>query len=420
MKHFDVVVVGAGPSGGHCARQLAKSGRKVLLAEQHQTFAKNDFSSAATPLETLEKFDLPSDVIGSLWQKIAIVTTHVHQRWEDNRPLGAVLNFAKLREFLAQDVQRQGSEVWMGHRYIQYTQNNDKTIVEFKPYSSREIVTVSTQVLVDATGPARAVIRSPQDKHSPYLIGTGTEYLIEVSPSDYQKYAQELIFFLGHKWMPKGYSWIFPMEPNRLKVGSAYLNREHKFVDQTQSLKTYVELIIDEYLKIPYTIIDVHGGVLKYCSGLQDTYFKENIIAIGDAVSTVNMLGGEGIRHGMKNAEIACGYIEAYLSGEKVDWSCYQQEMHRIYKKTWDRSEQMGISKYLEYSDELIDRGVTFFKQLSTEEILQILFEYNFNILYRRLLPYLGYKLSAKVNNFMQQIRAKFTSQKSLKGVNLR
>ncbi|MDY7022166.1 MAG: NAD(P)/FAD-dependent oxidoreductase, partial [Cyanobacteriota bacterium] len=370
MKHFDVVVVGAGPSGGHCARQLAKSGRKVLLVEQHQTFAKNDFSSAATPLETLEKFDLPSDVIGSLWQKIAIVTTHVHQRWEDNQPLGAVLNFAKLREFLAQDVQQQGSEVWMGHRYIQHTQDSDKTIIEFKPYGSRETVTVSTPVVVDATGPARAVIRSSQEKHSPYLIGTATEYLIEVSPSDYQKYAQELIFFLGHKWMPRGYSWIFPMEPNRLKVGAAYLNREHKLVDQTQSLKTYVELIINEYLKIPYTIIDVHGGVLKYCSGLQDTYFKENIIAIGDAVSTVNMLGGEGIRHGMKNAEIACGYIEAYLSGEPVNWSGYQQEMHRIYKKTWDRSEQMGISKYLEYSDELIDRGVAFLNQLSTEEIL--------------------------------------------------
>lgn len=46
---FNVVVIGAGPAGCQCARSLAKLGRKVLLVEQHETFNKNDFSSAATP-----------------------------------------------------------------------------------------------------------------------------------------------------------------------------------------------------------------------------------------------------------------------------------------------------------------------------------------------------------------------------------
>ena len=77
MKSFDVVVVGAGPAGGQCARLLAKSGNKVLLVEQHEDFYKNDFSSAATPLETLEKFDLPEEVVGTFWKKIVIVTTNL-------------------------------------------------------------------------------------------------------------------------------------------------------------------------------------------------------------------------------------------------------------------------------------------------------------------------------------------------------
>ncbi|ERT05839.1 FAD binding domain protein [Lyngbya aestuarii BL J] len=418
MRHFDVVVVGAGPSGGHCARQLAKSGKKVLLAEQHQTFAQNDFSSGAIPIETLKRYNLPSDVVGSLWQKIVIITTNIHQTWECDRPRGVVLNFAKLREFLAQEVQRQGSEVWMGHRYIQSDQENGKTIVEFKPYGNSETVKVSTQVLVDATGQIRAVMCPSKQQNLPYLTGTGTEYLIEVGSSDYQKYAQKLTFFLGHKWMPKGYSWIFPMEPNRLKIGSARLNRPHKIVEKTSSLRTYIELIINDYLQgISYKIIDVHGGVLKYCSGLQDTYYRNNVIAIGDAVSTVNMLGGEGIRHGIESAEIASRFIEAYLAGQQVDFSSYQQEMHKTYKKTWDWSERMGISKYLEYSDKLIDRGVSYLNQLSTEEILQVLFEYNFNPIYRRILPYLRYKLSAKIRNLIGQVRSSFTNINILKGV---
>ncbi|MEB3277455.1 MAG: NAD(P)/FAD-dependent oxidoreductase [Lyngbya sp.] len=418
MKHFDIVVVGAGPSGGHCARRLTKLGKKVLLAEQHQTFAQNDFSSAATPLETLERYNLPADVVGSFWQKIAIVTTHVHQNWECDRPRGVVLNFAKLREFLAQEVERQGGEVWMGHRYICSFEESGKTVVEFKPYKSNKTVKVSTQVLVDATGPSRAVMCSSKQQHPAYFTGIATEYLIEVSSSDYQKYADQLIFFLGHKWMPKGYSWIFPMEPNRLKIGSGQFSHPDKKTERTGSLPSYIELILKDYLQgIPYKIIDVHGGILKYCSGLQDTYYQNNIIAIGDAVSTVNMLGGEGIRHGMECAEIADRAIEAYLSGKQVDFSSYQQEMRQTYKKTWDWSERMGISKYLEYSDELIDRGVAYLNQLSSEEILQVLFEYNFNPLYRRLFPYLRYKLSAKIYNLIQQIQSRFAATKPLKGV---
>src|SRR4028119_886515 len=100
MKRFDVVVVGAGPSGGQCARLLAKSGKKVLLVEQYENFYKNNFSSAGTPIETLNQFDLPESVVGSFWEKIVIVTTKASQTWQSENRLGAVLNFAKLREFL--------------------------------------------------------------------------------------------------------------------------------------------------------------------------------------------------------------------------------------------------------------------------------------------------------------------------------
>jgi digeranylgeranylglycerophospholipid reductase len=33
VQQFDVVVVGAGPAGGHCARKLTQKGYRVLLME---------------------------------------------------------------------------------------------------------------------------------------------------------------------------------------------------------------------------------------------------------------------------------------------------------------------------------------------------------------------------------------------------
>lgn len=394
MERFDVVVIGAGPAGGQCARQLTQAGQRVLLIEQHETFSKNDFSSAATPLETLEKFNLPETVIGSYWQNLVIVTTNIHQKWQSPTPLGAVFDFAKLREFLAAEVQHQGGEVWMGCRYLRYFKNNQNTIVEFKKRSTGEIIQVETQILVDATGPARAVMYNKIEPQPDYLTGTGIEYLIELSEIDYQQYSQDLIFFLGHRWMPRGYSWIFPMGNNRLKVGSAQLNCSHAWVNQTQTLRSYVELLLTEYLGgISYKIINHHGGMLKYCSGLEDIYYNDNIIAIGDAVSMVNMLGGEGIRHGMQNANIACEYIQDYLTGKITDFAGYRQEIRQSYARTWNWSEQMGLSKYLKYSDQSIDKGVSYLKDLSLEDMMAILFDYDFKRLYKAGFKYLRYKI---------------------------
>ena len=393
MERFDVVVIGAGPAGGQCARQLTQAGQRVLLIEQHETFDQNDFSSAATPLETLETFNLPETVIGSYWQNLVIITTNIQQKWPSPKPLGAVFDFAKLREFLATEVQSQGGEVWMGYRYLRYYQNHQNTIVELKQRSTGEMIQVETQVLVDATGPARAVMYSKKEPQPNYLTATAIEYLIELSATDYQKYSQDLIFFLGHRWMPRGYSWIFPMGNNRLKVGSAQLNRSHQWVNQNQNLRSYVELLLTDYLTdIPYKIINHHGGMLKYCSGLKDVYYQDNIIAIGDAVSMVNMLGGEGIRHGMQNANIAAGYIQDYLTGKITDFAGYRQDIRQTYTKTWNGSEKMGLSKYLKYSDESIDKGVYYLKDLSLDDMMAILFHYDFKRLYKAVFKYLRYK----------------------------
>lgn len=395
MKRFDVVIIGAGPAGGQCARKLTQAGQQVLLVEQHETFSKNDFSSAATPLETLEKFNLPETVVGSFWQNLVIITTNVNQKWQSPTPLGAVLDFAKLRGFLATEVTNQGGEVWMGYRYIKHFQENQNTIVELKQRSTGEIISVETQVLVDGTGPTRAVMYAKKAPQPNYLTGTGIEYLIELSQNDYQKYSQDLIFFLGHRWMPRGYSWIFPMGNNRLKVGSAQLNRSHEWVNQTKTLRSYLELLLTDYLtEIPYKIINHHGGMLKYCSGLEDIYYQDNIIAIGDAVSMVNMLGGEGIRHGMENANIAAGYIQDYLSGKITNFAEYRQEIKQTYTQTWNWSEQMGLSKYLQYSDQSIDKGVYYLKDLSLEDMMAILFDYDFKRLYKAGFKYLRYKIS--------------------------
>ena len=414
MKNFDVVVVGAGPAGCHCAKLLAKSGYSVLLAEQHEDFYQNDFSSAGTPIETLEQFDLPEDIVGSFWHKLVIVTTNITQTWEAPKTLGAVLSFAKLRGFLAHEVESLGGEVGMGYRYIKYAQKDGKSIIKFKRRGVDEPITVSTKVLVDATGPLRAVMYAKENEKPAFLQGTGIEYLIEVAEEDYNKYSNSLIFFLGHKWIPRGYSWIFPMEKNRLKVGAGYLKLEHQLVKRTEPLRYYIELIIKNYIKTnEYKIIDVHGSTLKYSSGLNDVYYKDNIIAIGDAVSTVNFLGGEGIRHAMYSAEIAFKHIENYLINPTTDFSAYQKDMQKHFAPKWNISEKMGIQRYLIDSDAKIDKGIAYLSRLSAQDMVDVLFFYKFEKLSKGLGEYLKRKIGLFFKEITNKIRLKTVFQQN-------
>ena len=403
---YDVVIIGGGPAGGHCGRLLSEKGYRVLLVEQHSSWQDNNFSSAASPLEILEQFNLPETVVARFWKNIEIISTSIHRSWSSPQPLGVVFDFAKLREFLAAEVLRWGGEVRLGCRYLKYQQMEDKLTVFLKS-QGEEIETVNTRLLVDATGYARAVMYKHRREKPDFLKAVGIEYLIAVPELDYQKYQDNLVFFLGHKWSPKGYGWIFPMDNRQLKIGAAWLEGEHPYISEVKPLKSYITQIIQTYINLSkYDIIDSHGSILEYSLNLQDIYYQEpNIIAIGDAVSTVNFLGGEGIRHAMKGAEIACQYMEEYLQGKSSNFAAYQQRMQEYFQPKWNLSDRLSRKVYLEYSDARIDQGVAYLKYLSTQDIIDILFYYKFE----KYTKGLGGFLLGKLRQWWRKI---FPSQK--------
>ncbi|MFQ5730117.1 MAG: FAD-dependent oxidoreductase, partial [Waddliaceae bacterium] len=117
MESFDAIVVGAGPAGGQCARELAHSGKKVLLSEKNRDFSVNNYSSAGAPLELMEMFALPESIVSASWNKIMMHSSHEKKVWEAPERKGVIMDFMKLRGFLADEVIKQGGEVRLGFSY---------------------------------------------------------------------------------------------------------------------------------------------------------------------------------------------------------------------------------------------------------------------------------------------------------------
>ena len=378
IENYDICIIGAGPSGCQCALKLAERKLKVLLVDRFSSFKINNFSSAGTPLETLKRFNLNKEVVGSYWNNIEIFSTHNHHIWKSNKVQGAVMDFAKLKEFISNKAVKKGCKLLLGWSF----ENLENDLIIIKNNEERKYI--KAKVIVDATGPNRSVISKFAKKDRKYLIGIGIEYLIETKEKIIPK---TLTFFLGYKWMPHGYGWIFPMNKNKYKIGVGYFKSDDKIINLTQ----YVEKIIHENLKLKkYKILDKHGGTLKYNLRQKDDYYHKNIIAIGDTISSVNPLGGEGIRHGMYSANVASKYIINYLKGNKISFDKYKYEMKKYFGMKYKLSELFAYLVYMKIKDESIDKGIKYISKLSTKEIIGILFNYKFKPLIKnfKLIPY--------------------------------
>ena len=247
--------------------------------------------------------------------------------------------------------------------------------------TTNEHVQVATKIIIDASGPARAVLYAKRQKPK-YKTATGIEYLIEVNTTDNEKLKNnDLQFFLGTRWVPKGYAWIFAMEDKRFKVGVGRYNYK---TEQDKPLKSCVEYILHDHLNLKddeYKVIDVHGGTLQFIPGNKDVFVDGTIIGVGDTVSSVNPLGGEGIRHGMQSATVASAYVDKYLKGEISDLKGYEKEMKKYFGVRWRLSYYFSKLIYEYFSDRRINWTFKIMRSLTLEELVAILFKYDFKLI---------------------------------------
>lgn len=391
IEYFDVVIVGGGPAGGQTARSLAQKGVRVLLVEKHESFSLNNFSSAGMTLEPLDEFNIPESVVGAYWQDLVIQCTQEAYTWKGETKKGVVLDFQKLRQFLADETTKYGGKVLMGYKYESKKVLKDKVIVSLSHANKSKSLQIETKLVVDATGPLRKVMYDADENQPEMVLGSGTEYEIEVEQEVYDKFKGKLLFFLGHKWAIKGYSWIFPMQNRVLKVGAGKTHIKSKDQEKTnQTTRKITEKIISEYIQSKnYKIIDKHGGILRYSIGLKDTYYHNKVVAVGDAVSAINPRGGEGIRYAMQTGELVSKYIVTFLKTGQENFEDYQKKWRRKTLLKWKLSEYSGRRMYSRYTDNQIENRVRFFrKNFTIDDMIDSLFNFKYNKLFTRIFQY--------------------------------
>ena len=297
---MSVLIVGAGPSGARLAILLARAGVEVTLVDRLADPHRHAYSSGALPPKAVRRLGLPDDAIAATWQgwQLHDPSGLVHQWWSSG-DLGVVLDFGRLRSWLWEEARRHGVELIQGCRAALSTLTADQASVRLQTLDGRSSLR-SARWLIDATGARRDLLQqaglspNPED---PLLQGIGVEWLLQADDRQAAAWRDRISFFLGTGWIPHGYGWIFPMQGQRLKVGVCHLPPADR--PTPGSLAGPLQRLIQRCGLSACPVMDRHGGPVSSSIARSEPLVAGALLAVGDAASSANLLGGEGIRHAM-------------------------------------------------------------------------------------------------------------------------
>lgn len=365
---YDVIVAGAGPAGGECARELAKSGINTLLLERARVVGEPNFSSGGTVKETMEKFELPKSIIQSRWYGIMVKSRGEAAEFDGNEHQGYVIDYKRLTRFLFNDAKKNGADVATGSIAQRLIRNKDGfsgLLVNGKK--------IRAKLIIDATGTAARLGREAGLLGAKGKPGTGVEHLMQGIKLKNNRLLQ---FYLGDFYAPGGYLWVFPAGGDLAKIGIVRL-----LCDGISPPRSKLDLFIRSNSETEGAkIIDTHGGAFYYDPTIKN-YTKANLMLVGDAARLCNPLGGEGIRHAMASGRFAAQVCSEYLKDGKGDQSAlkrYDKLLRAYTGGRWDLSYKLAKIGYSRSTDANADRMVRFLKKMTLAEVIDILFNYRF------------------------------------------
>jgi flavin-dependent dehydrogenase len=250
---------------------------------------------------------------------------------------------------------------------------------------------------VDASGESRALLGEPSPPGDSLVAGLGVEWLLQVSPDAYAAWADRLSFFLGSHWVQQGYGWVFPMAPGQLKLGVCRLLDGQR----TQPpLGQELQAVLQRSGLEGAVVLDRHGGRIRSTLRRREAHRQGPLIGLGDAVSTANLLGGEGIRHALASARVlapllleALGAAGGRQAAPAATLDRYPALLRRELGWRWSLSGRLARRTWLGLGDGRADRRLerllTGLETRKAEDLSALLFDYRFERYGLKALPYL-------------------------------
>jgi digeranylgeranylglycerophospholipid reductase len=345
---YDVIVIGAGGAGLMMARNLGDLKHKVLLIDRKKDLLNLPFKTLGSFID-IKEFDLSPNVIASNINKATIYSKNFSCSGNGN---ASILDKEKLHSELLNKIDTNYVDILKSTTIVSHESENDGNITVIKDNQGNKY---SAKYFVDSTGIAGIFSKKSGLQDKTTKLAVGLEYNVKYCGNPHEAH-----FYIG-KDFQGGYGWIFPLKNQRAIIG--FGSFENLVIKEIKKRLNNM-LTIEKIANLVEKDNDLAEGGSIPITDVKSKFVQGNLICVGDSVSQVNPIVGEGYRYIFKSASLASKAIDkairydddAYLKEYEVKWSKEFKNKYRIAKKL-----QITLDKFSK-NDLLIDLGVLFLK----------------------------------------------------------
>ena len=349
---FDVVIVGAGPSGSACAYWLADAGWSVCLVEKKDFPREKTCGDGLTPRSVyqLQEMGLEREVAANGHRYNGLRAfgfgASLEMNWPDHPVFpnyGYTITRFNLDGLVAQHAESKGATLLNGVEVV--------GLLEPTPAREGHLKGASGVLVKEKATGTSAEIRARY-----VVVGDGQNSRIgrELGTSRKREWPMGMAlrgYYTSDRhadpWIdshldirdPKGdvvpgYGWIFPLGDGRVNVGVGLLSTggAWKGVNTTKLQEYFVAQTADAWgLNDETCCGPATGGRLPMGLAIGPRT-GANTMTIGDATGTVNPFNGEGIAYGYESGRLAAGVLgEALLANDANALALYDERLEEAY-----------------------------------------------------------------------------------------
>ena len=322
MEHYDVVIIGAGLAGLHCARLLGRRGLTVLLVDRKESLDASIHTTGIFVRRTLEDFDIPDDCLGPAVRHVTLYSPSRRQLElvspHDEFRVGKM---GRLYKRYLDHCLRAGVTWLPGTRYAEHARVNDGLAVRLDSNGSSASRWINTRYLVGADGANSRVARDlGLELNREWIVGVEdvfTNVPLNGPP--------RLHCFLDPALAPGYLAWIaHDGEDTHIGVGGYAAMFEP--VPALEKFKASLQGIVD--LRNARQV-ERRGGRIPV-GGVLRNIASTNGLLIGDAAGAVSPLTAGGLDPCMRLSTLAAMVIAEYLETENAEaLAVYSGELFR-------------------------------------------------------------------------------------------
>jgi len=304
---FDVVIIGAGPAGSSTAREIARSGWRVVLLERGAYPGQRNVCGGSIEGTDAEEMGLTDDLIHKRivrrehyfpWGVTTVTSPHVTTLRRE------------LDRWLAEQAVAAGAELFtrtQARAVIRET--TGRVAVTVTDLATHREITYHTHLVVFADGPNTLAPRSGNlgFVRAPTTTAVGLIYELDWSNTPLDHYEVHL----GARFSPWGYIWVFPKR-DLLNVGITILPSRGGSRLIEARLQAFIESRPDLRERPIVRRAGAHIPVVP-AARIHD----DSMLAVGDAAGMVEALTEAGIAKGVVGGRLA-GQVacEALAAGD--------------------------------------------------------------------------------------------------------